>query len=42
MKNWKWQERYLDLAEEISKWSKDPSTQCGAVAVGDKGQILSQ
>ena len=42
MKNWKWQERYLDLAEEISKWSKDPSTQCGAVAVCDKGQILSQ
>ena len=36
----KWDERYLSLAKEISTWSKDPSTQIGAVVVKD-GQILS-
>ena len=38
----KWHERYLHLAETISSWSKDPSRKIGAVAVGSKGQILSQ
>ena len=38
----KWHKRYLDLAKEVSKWSKDPSRKIGAVAVGSKGQILSQ
>ena len=38
----KWNDRYLNLAQEISKWSKDPSRKIGAVAVGSKGQILSQ
>ena len=38
----KWDERYLGLAKEISTWSKNPSTQIGAVAIGDKGQVLSQ
>lgn len=38
----KWDERYLQLAKQVSTWSKDPSTQVGAVAVGDKGQVLSQ
>jgi dCMP deaminase len=38
----KWTRRYLDIASEVSKWSKDPSIKVGAVAVGDKGQILSQ
>jgi len=37
-----WEERYLDLAKQISGWSKDPSRQIGAVIVGDKGQIISQ
>jgi len=37
-----WDERYLDLAENVSSWSKDPSRKIGAVAVGNKGQILSQ
>jgi dCMP deaminase len=32
----------MAMAKEISSWSKDPNTQVGAVAVGDKGQILSQ
>lgn len=37
-----WDKRFIDLAKEIAKWSKDPSTKCGAIAVGDKGQILAQ
>lgn len=38
----KWDIRYLQLAEEVASWSKDPSTQIGAIAVGNKGQVLSQ
>ena len=38
----KWDLRYLSLAEEVSSWSKDPSTKIGAIAVGSKGQVLSQ
>lgn len=38
----KWTRRYMDMAKEISTWSKDPSKKVGAVAVGAKGQILSQ
>lgn len=38
----KWDLRYLNLAEEVSSWSKDPSTKIGAIAVGSKGQVLSQ
>jgi len=37
---WSW--RYLNLAKEVSEWSKDPNTKVGAVVVGSKGQILSQ
>ena len=37
-----WHSRYLKLANEISKWSKDPSTKIGAIAVGEKGQVLAQ
>jgi len=37
-----WKDRYLNLAKEISTWSKDPSTQIGCVAIGNKGQVLSQ
>ena len=37
-----WKQRYLDLAKQISTWSKDPSRKIGAVAVGSKGQILAQ
>lgn len=36
-----WNRKYLLLAQHISSWSKDPSTQVGAVAVGDVGQILA-
>lgn len=38
----KWDKRFLDLAEHIASWSKDPSKKIGAVAVGAQGQILSQ
>jgi len=31
-----WDRRFLDLAKHISTWSKDPSTQVGAVAVRDR------
>ena len=37
-----WWPRYLGIAREVSTWSKDPSTQVGAIAVGSKGQILAQ
>lgn len=37
----KWDIRYLELAKHVSSWSKDPSSQIGAVAVGEFGQILS-
>lgn len=38
----KWTGRYLRLAKEVGSWSKDPSTQVGAVVIGSKGQVLSQ
>ena len=38
----KWDYRFLDLAELISTWSKDPSKKIGAVAIGSKRQILAQ
>ena len=37
-----WHDRYMNLAKEVSTWSKDPSSQIGAVAIGPKGQVLSQ
>lgn len=37
-----WHDRYLRLADAVATWSKDPSSQIGAVAVGSKGQVLSQ
>jgi dCMP deaminase len=29
----KWDQRFLEMAELVSTWSKDPSTKCGAVIV---------
>lgn len=29
-----WFQRYVDLAEHVAQWSKDPSTKVGAVVVG--------
>ena len=35
-------EKYLDLAKFFAGWSKDPSTGVGAVAIGERGQVLAQ
>jgi len=37
----KWDKRFLSLAKEIATWSKDPSTQVGAIAVKDR-KVLAQ
>ena len=37
-----WGDRYINLAKEISTWSKDPSTKVGAVVIGNNGEVLSQ
>lgn len=34
-----WGERFIELARHVATWSKDPSTQVGAVIVKDK-QVL--
>lgn len=36
-----WDERYLGLSEYIAGWSKDPSTQTGAVIVRQNNTIVS-
>ena len=35
----KWHERFMGLAQEVSTWSKDPSTQVGCVLVKDRRVI---
>lgn len=37
----KWDVRFLDLARLVSLWSKDPSTQTGAVIVRPNRNVLS-
>lgn len=37
----KWDKRFLDLAKHIAGWSKDPSTQTGAIIVDQKQRIIS-
>jgi len=37
----KWDKRFINVAREISTWSKDPSTQVGAVIVNDDRRILA-
>jgi dCMP deaminase len=36
-----WDQRFLDLAEHISQWSKDPRTKVGAVIVDEKKRVVS-
>lgn len=36
-----WDQRFMDLATHVAGWSKDPSTQVGAVIVNNKKQVLS-
>ena len=37
----KWDKRWLEIAKNISTWSKDPSTQIAAIAVKDKRLIAT-
>lgn len=37
----KWDHRYLELARQVSTWSKDPSTKCGAVIVRPDRTVAS-
>ena len=37
----KWDKRFLNLAEHIAQWSKDPSTQVGAVIADADNRIVS-
>lgn len=41
MLSYDWHKKHLELAKHISTWSKDPSTQIGAVIASQTGQILS-
>lgn len=36
-----WDHRFLDMAQLIASWSKDPSTKVGAVIVDDKNRVVS-
>lgn len=36
-----WDQRFMGLAFHVSSWSKDPSTQVGAVIVNARNQVLS-
>jgi dCMP deaminase len=36
-----WYHRFLDMAKHVSKWSKDPSTKCGAIIVDKYGTVIS-
>ena len=37
----KWDNRFIEMANLISTWSKDPSTQCGSVIVDKNKRIIS-
>jgi dCMP deaminase len=37
----KWDQRFLELAQLVSTWSKDPSTQVGAVVVDENRRVVS-
>lgn len=37
----KWDIRYMEMAKLVSSWSKDPSTQCGAVITDQNNRIIS-
>jgi dCMP deaminase len=36
-----WDDKFIRLAKEISTWSKDPSTQVGAVIINENRRILA-
>jgi dCMP deaminase len=39
--SYKWDKRFLDLAKLVAGWSKDPSTQVGAVITDYNNRIIS-
>jgi dCMP deaminase len=41
MNTTKWDNRFMEMARVISTWSKDPSSQIGAVVVNDERRILA-
>ncbi|HIO19799.1 MAG TPA: hypothetical protein EYN11_01745, partial [Phycisphaerales bacterium] len=41
MMNTKWDGRFLELADTISAWSKDPSRGVGAVIVSPMRQVIA-
>lgn len=40
MNSEKWDKRFLELAEHVSQWSKDPSTKVGAVLVEPSKKLV--
>lgn len=40
-KDLKWDRRFMEMAQTISTWSKDPSSKIGAVVVNDEKRILA-
>ena len=36
-----WEQKFFDLADHISTWSKDRSTKVGCVIVGKNNEIVS-
>lgn len=39
--NTKWDKRFLDLAAHVAGWSRDPSTQVGAVITDDNKKVIA-
>jgi dCMP deaminase len=37
---YKWHKRFMDLAWHVARWSKDPSTQVGAVLVNENRIVI--
>lgn len=37
----KWDLRFIELAQHVARWSKDPSTKVGAVITDSKNRIIS-
>ena len=40
-KDLKWDRRFMEMAQMISTWSKDPSSKIGAVVVNDEKRIIA-
>lgn len=38
----KWDRRFMEVAEMVASWSKDPSTKVGCIIVNERRQIVAQ